>query len=62
MLVGQGEFVEWAEDGHCSLSRFIALRDDMKATGCGETETPERSLEGPNTTNPSRHDGSPNWR
>ena len=31
-LIGQFEFVEWTEDAHLRHSRFIALRDDKKAT------------------------------
>lgn len=31
-LVGQFEFVEWTEDNHLRHSRFVALRDDKKAT------------------------------
>jgi len=31
-LVGQFEFVEWTEDAHLRHSRFVALRDDKKAT------------------------------
>jgi bifunctional non-homologous end joining protein LigD len=32
VLVGQFEFVEWTGEGHLRHSRFIALRDDKKAT------------------------------
>jgi bifunctional non-homologous end joining protein LigD len=35
MLVGQFEFVRWTDDGHLQHSRFIALRDDMKAKDVG---------------------------
>jgi len=31
-LVGQFEFVEWTEDNNLRHSRFVALRDDRKAT------------------------------
>jgi bifunctional non-homologous end joining protein LigD len=31
-IVGQFEFVEWTEDAHLRHSRFVALRDDKKAT------------------------------
>ena len=30
-LVGQFEFVEWTPDGHLRHSRYIGLREDMKA-------------------------------
>jgi bifunctional non-homologous end joining protein LigD len=32
VLVGQFEFVEWTSDAHLRHSRFIALRDDKRAT------------------------------
>jgi ATP-dependent DNA ligase len=32
VLVGQFEFVEWTEDAHLRHSRFVALREDKKAT------------------------------
>jgi ATP-dependent DNA ligase len=31
-LVGQFEFVEWTGENHLRHTRFIALRDDKKAT------------------------------
>jgi bifunctional non-homologous end joining protein LigD len=31
-LVGQFEFLEWTPDDHLRHSRFVALRDDKKAT------------------------------
>jgi ATP-dependent DNA ligase len=32
VLVGQFEFVEWTSDAHLRHSRFMALRDDKRAT------------------------------
>jgi ATP-dependent DNA ligase len=32
MLVGQFEFVEWTPDNHLRHSKFVALREDKKAT------------------------------
>jgi ATP-dependent DNA ligase len=31
VLVGQIDFVEWTEDGHLRHSKFVALREDIKA-------------------------------
>jgi bifunctional non-homologous end joining protein LigD len=33
VLVGQFEIVEWTPDNHLRHSKFVALRDDKKATG-----------------------------
>ena len=35
VLVGQFEFVEWTADAHLRHSRFVALREDKKATEIG---------------------------
>ena len=35
VLVGHFEFVYWTEDGHLRHSRFVALREDKKATKVG---------------------------
>ena len=32
MLIGQFEFREWTPDNHVRHSRFVALRDDKKAS------------------------------
>jgi ATP-dependent DNA ligase len=32
VLVGQFEFVEWTGENHLRQTRFIALREDKKAT------------------------------
>jgi ATP-dependent DNA ligase len=36
VLVGQFEFVEWTTDKHLRHSRFVALRDDEKASNVRE--------------------------
>jgi bifunctional non-homologous end joining protein LigD len=39
VLVGQFEFREWTPDNHLRHSRFVALREDKKASEVGrETE------------------------
>ncbi len=36
VLVGQFEFVEWTTDKHLRHSRFVAVRDDEKASNVRE--------------------------
>jgi bifunctional non-homologous end joining protein LigD len=42
VLVGQFEFREWTLDDHLRHSRFVALRDDRKATSVRREKVSEK--------------------